>query len=207
MPRPSQKHKIMSAALSCFAEKGYDGTSNKDIAMASGTSEAALYRHFDSKEDLAKSLHVRCLNRLVGKMEETADSRQPILEKLRDIVTLMLDSYREETNAFRFVLLNVHEYMWKLPRKTRYPVDTVETLIKEGQRSGVVREGDTRILATVFLGCVLRPILASLAPPGFAPDLLRNRQHDETIEEAALASVKASSPSARRRREKKSRAL
>jgi len=189
MPRPSQKHKIMSAALSCFAEKGYDGASNKDIALASGTSEAALYRHFESKEDLARSLHINCLSRLISKMEEAAVSRRPTVEKLRDIATLMLDSYRKETSAFRFVLLNVDEYMWKLPTKTRYPVDTVETLIVEGQRSGVVREGDPRILASVFLGCILRPILASLAPPGFAPDLLRNREHDETIEEAAIASV------------------
>lgn len=191
MPRPSQKQKIMSAALSCFAEKGYDGASNKDIAMASGTSEAALYRHFESKEDLAKSLHMHYLNMLVSKIEETAVSRRPTLEKLRDIVTLMLDSYREETSAFRFVLLNVHEHMWKLPRKTRYPVDTIETLIVEGQRSGVVRGGDSRILASVFLGCILRPILASLAPPGFAPDLVKNRRHDKTIAEAAIAAVSA----------------
>ncbi len=191
MPRPSQKDKIMSAALSCFAEKGYDGARNKDIAIASGTSEAALYRHFESKEDLAKSLHMHYLNKLVSKMEAAAVSRRPTLEKLRDIVTLMLDSYRKETSAFRFVLLNVDEYMWKLPRKTRYPVDAIESLILEGQRSGVVRGGDSRILASVFLGCILRPILASLAPPGFAPDLVKNKGHDKTIAAAAIAAVSA----------------
>ena len=191
MPRPSQKNKIMSAALNCFADKGYDGTSNKDIAKVSGTSEAALYRHFESKEDLAKSLHMHCLNMLVSKMEEAAVSRRPTLEKLRDIVMLMLDSYRKETSAFRFVLLNVHEYMWKLPRRTRYTVDAIEKLIVEGQKSGVVRRGNSRILASVFLGCILRPILASLAPPGFAPDLVKTKEHDETIADAAIAAVSA----------------
>jgi AcrR family transcriptional regulator len=191
MPRPSQKNKIMLAALSCFAEKGYDGARNKDIAKASGTSEAALYRHFESKEDLARSLHLHYMNMLVDKIEEAAASHLPTLEKLRDIVTLMLNSYRRETSAFRFVLINVDEYMWKLPRKTRYPVDAIETLIIEGQRSGVVRGGDARILASVFLGCILRPILASLAPPGFAPDLAKTREHDNTIVDAAIAAVSA----------------
>ncbi len=194
MPRPSQKHKIMSAALSCFAEKGYVGASNKDIAMASGTSEAAMYRHFESKEDLAKSLHLHYLNILVERMEKVAALPRPTLEKLGDIVTLMLETYREETSAFRFVLLNVTEYTWKVPRKTRYPVDVIETLIAEGQRSGVVREGDSRILASVFLGCILRPILASLAPRGFAPDLVKNRRHDKTIAESAIAAVSVPRP-------------
>ena len=101
----------------------------------------------------------------------------------------MLAIYREETDAFRFALLNVYEYMPRVPHKTRYPIDIIERLIIEGQNSHVIRGGDSRILASIFLGAILRPAMASLAPPGFAPDLLRNREHDETIEEAAIAAV------------------
>ncbi|HLO13756.1 MAG TPA: helix-turn-helix domain-containing protein, partial [Anaerolineales bacterium] len=56
MPRPSQKEKIMEAALQCFARQGYAGTRIRDIAEAAEVSEAALYRHFASKEAVAQSL-------------------------------------------------------------------------------------------------------------------------------------------------------
>ncbi|HEX2909750.1 MAG TPA: TetR family transcriptional regulator, partial [Chloroflexia bacterium] len=34
MPRPSQENKILEAALYCFAQKGYDGTTIRHMAEA-----------------------------------------------------------------------------------------------------------------------------------------------------------------------------
>ncbi len=47
-----RKTAIALAALPVFAEKGFSGTTTKDLAKAAGVSEALLYRHFPSKEDL-----------------------------------------------------------------------------------------------------------------------------------------------------------
>jgi len=44
---------IVRVATSLFAAKGIDGTSMRDIADGAGVREAAIYRHFASKEDLA----------------------------------------------------------------------------------------------------------------------------------------------------------
>jgi len=56
MPRPSQEAKILDAALSCFAKLGYDATRIKHIAETADVSEAAIYRHYVSKEALAEAL-------------------------------------------------------------------------------------------------------------------------------------------------------
>ena len=45
---------IVRAATSLFAERGIDGTSMRDIAEAAGVREAAIYRHFAGKDDLAR---------------------------------------------------------------------------------------------------------------------------------------------------------
>jgi AcrR family transcriptional regulator len=47
----------MSAAISCFADKGYYETSMDDIVRAAGLSKGSLYWHFPSKRDLFRSLN------------------------------------------------------------------------------------------------------------------------------------------------------
>lgn len=43
---------ILIAATQVFAVKGFKGTTTKEIAKAAGVSEALLYRHFPSKENI-----------------------------------------------------------------------------------------------------------------------------------------------------------
>ncbi len=44
--------KIVQAAIDLFSRKGFDGTTTKEIAAASGITEALIFRHFESKQDL-----------------------------------------------------------------------------------------------------------------------------------------------------------
>ena len=46
------KEKILDAALVRFAENGYKGTNLRDLAAGMGLSKSALYRHYESKEDI-----------------------------------------------------------------------------------------------------------------------------------------------------------
>jgi len=49
---PATNDKILDAAILLFSERGYEGTSMKQIAQAVGLTESAIYRHFKGKEDL-----------------------------------------------------------------------------------------------------------------------------------------------------------
>ena len=46
------REKILDAALVSFAENGYKGTNLRDLAAGMELSKSALYRHFESKEDI-----------------------------------------------------------------------------------------------------------------------------------------------------------
>ena len=50
------KEKILDAALVSFAENGYKGTNLRDLAAGMGLSKSALYRHYESKEDIWNAL-------------------------------------------------------------------------------------------------------------------------------------------------------
>lgn len=44
--------RLLEAAVTAFAERGFHGTSTRDIASAAGMSPAAVYVHYRSKEEL-----------------------------------------------------------------------------------------------------------------------------------------------------------
>ena len=50
------KEKILDAALTLFAENGYDGTSVEQIANKVGIKAPSLYKHYKGKEDILNAL-------------------------------------------------------------------------------------------------------------------------------------------------------
>src|SRR5688572_516282 len=47
-----RRHQIVQVAMRLFSERGFRGTTTKEIAQAAGVSEAIIFRHFATKEDL-----------------------------------------------------------------------------------------------------------------------------------------------------------
>ncbi|KAA0018994.1 helix-turn-helix transcriptional regulator [Antrihabitans cavernicola] len=183
----------MRAALSRFAEQGYDGTRVRHIAERAGVSDAALYRHFPSVEALAQELFATWFGEFGTRLAD-AVAEGDTDDKLRAVVRTVLRFYREEPAAATFILLRQDSLMPALPAGSAYPLETVEAIIATGQQQGLIRNGQPNLLAAIFLGCVLRPIhLANFAAAG-AFDLLAETGHDTTIESAALAAVRQETP-------------
>jgi AcrR family transcriptional regulator len=57
--RGSTRERILDIALELFVAQGYDKTSLRDIAERLGTTKAALYYHFERKQDILLELHLR----------------------------------------------------------------------------------------------------------------------------------------------------
>ncbi|HEX4431936.1 MAG TPA: TetR/AcrR family transcriptional regulator [Frankiaceae bacterium] len=58
-PRGSTRERILDIALELFNEQGYDKTSLREIAERLQVTKAALYYHFERKEDILMQLHLR----------------------------------------------------------------------------------------------------------------------------------------------------
>ena len=87
---------ILHAALKQFAERGYAGTSIRDIAAASGLQHATLYSHYPSKEhvlaELARIGHEEHLRRLRSALlESQPDPRQQVVAYVTAHVRLHTD--------------------------------------------------------------------------------------------------------------------
>jgi AcrR family transcriptional regulator len=50
--KPESSRRILEAAIECFAARGYNATTTREIAKRAGMSPAAIYIHFSSKQAL-----------------------------------------------------------------------------------------------------------------------------------------------------------
>jgi AcrR family transcriptional regulator len=84
--------RIEAAALRCFADQGYGGTSIASIAGAAGTAPANVYRYFPSKEALFDAVvpadlparHDRLLDTRVAALAEGTADRSAAAAELLD---------------------------------------------------------------------------------------------------------------------------
>ncbi len=72
------RDRILSVALDLFTDEGYDKVSLREVAEKVGVSEAALYYHFSSKEEILKTLIEPLLS--VGKQLAEAMEERPSCE-------------------------------------------------------------------------------------------------------------------------------
>lgn len=188
-PRPSQRGAIMDAALGCFARNGYDATRVRDIAEAAGVSEGALYRHFASREDLARELHRWAMDTFSDELLAAAVADTPDAS-LRQMAARVLTLYRERPTAFVYALVQAPPAaVASMPDDRDLPVDIIARVIERARAQGRGRDGDPRVLAACFLGCLVQPIALSLSAPGCVWDILTDDEQDAPIVEAALGSV------------------
>jgi AcrR family transcriptional regulator len=79
---------VLDVALDMFAEKGFHGTSLKDIASVVGVRDSALYHYFASKEELLNAV----LAERIPKMDERR--RLTFEEPMRDLRAALQDATR-----------------------------------------------------------------------------------------------------------------
>src|SRR5271169_2411875 len=102
-PAPDTRQRILDVALDLFIEQGFDGTSLRQIAEQLGVTKAALYYHFESKDDILLALHMRI----------HAFGREALLRMTEGPVTLelwgeLLDGIVDQMLAQRKIFL-MHE--------------------------------------------------------------------------------------------------
>jgi len=206
---------ILDAALDLFAEKGYSGTSLRDVAATVGVRESALYNYFAGKEALFDAL-------LVAHQDSKAERLTPLAEApivdgrttLLQFAYATLDSFTQprEQKLFRILMsdgvrlakvgrINLYERMGHGRNRLH---DIMQRLIREGW----LRRTDVNMLSLAFVSPLviwrqLHAINADLPiirnPRAFA------RQHVELFL-AGAASASHATPKPSRRVEARRRA-
>lgn len=168
----STRESLIDAGLTLFSEKGFDGTSIKDVEAAVGLSpgRGSFYRHFESKEALMEAV----IHREADRMRAIRDMQQ------RAVAGTLGDARAERILEYRLALIGLQEVtplMLLLGREYgRFPelmAGMREMLVDESIRLSSMdlagSGGDSEARATVALSAVVGYHLARFyfgVPPG-----------------------------------------
>ena len=158
---PSPLPTPLAAALDCFAEQGYHGTSMRELAAATGLSVPGLYHHYRSKQDILMAL-------MVAVMEELLERSEAALASADDAPLARFDNLVESLLRFhmfrqREAFVASSETRSLEPANRRRYVDLrdrqqrmIDDVVAEGTASGVFATPypveAARNVATVCIG-------------------------------------------------------
>ena len=141
-PNPSvTKADLREAALTLFAERGYHGTSLKEIAQELGIRTPSLYNHMESKGSLLREIVLETLHYVVRDFERALAETSDPAERLRAATAVY--AYRHATHRREALVVNqeaVHldDPDWTVAQQTRRRHENgFRQLIIDGQRAGV----------------------------------------------------------------------
>src|SRR5712691_8919385 len=90
---------IIKAVQKVFAEKGFDGTTTRELAEAAGVSEALLYKHFPNKEALYLAMQLSCCTEQDLGRYERIGALEPSASTLVLLVHFLVSSIVDGSDA------------------------------------------------------------------------------------------------------------
>jgi AcrR family transcriptional regulator len=106
-PRGSTRERILDVSLDLFTERGYGDTSLREVADELGFTKAALYYHFEKKEDILLALHLRLHALGESALAQLAEVGQDAtVEDWRSVLDEFLDQVIQNRKLFLFHVRN-----------------------------------------------------------------------------------------------------
>jgi AcrR family transcriptional regulator len=127
---PEGYRRMFLAAIETFSERGFHGTSTRDIAARAGMSPAALYVHFGSKEEVLYRIATSGLDITLEVMAGAEATATAPADRLRAVVRAVTAWHAHHSAAARVIL-------YELEALT--PEHLAEVLVKEREIDQIVR--------------------------------------------------------------------
>jgi TetR/AcrR family transcriptional regulator, cholesterol catabolism regulator len=105
----SRRQQLLRASAKLFREKGYDGTSVRDIAQATGLQSGSWVYHFPTKQEILVAVMEEGLNDALARIEAIARRDLAPRRKFEALVRAHLDTILEPGQDFIPVVL----YEWR----------------------------------------------------------------------------------------------
>ena len=155
-PGVERRAQIVDETLRLVAEHGLAGASMSRIAEAVGISNAALYRHFDSREDILIAAHDVLMDRIFTWLKS---SRTPsVLDRLREMGESHASLFSKDIEGFNAPMFQFISWIPKarvhdhVVRRRMEMLRWYADLVEEGKAQGTIR-GDIEtdlIVAELF---------------------------------------------------------
>ena len=149
----------MEAAEKLFGEKGFEGSSVRDIAEEANINIAMISYYFGSKEKLLEALFTYRGENTIRKLESMLTNPEQLpLEKVNQLINYFIDKFYDQQYFHKIMMreqvANQHTAITKLiTHFKKNNQQLVKELIYEGQKKGVFRKNiDIPIMMATLTG-------------------------------------------------------
>ncbi|MGA9998362.1 MAG: TetR/AcrR family transcriptional regulator [Pyrinomonadaceae bacterium] len=163
MAGEERRLQILRVAMSLFSQRGFRGTTTKEIAQAAGVSEAMVFRHFATKEELYAAIldYKACAGGMGDPCQLLSDAilRKDDRAVFGGLAMALMRHHETDTEFLRLLThaaLEEHkltEMFWE--RNVRQLYEFLGSYIRERQRDGVFRNIEPAVTVRAFLGMVI----------------------------------------------------
>jgi AcrR family transcriptional regulator len=158
MKKHEMKELILKEAIHCFFKDGYEKASMREIASRVGITQAAIYHHFSSKQEILYQLVDRTNNKLLSVFTDClASSKEPI-EKLKDMIcsqVLLMKTNIEEVKILvedkKFLEGNLRKLV---KEKERFLFNLYRRHLEEPANSGKLKDIDPTVATFGIIGMI-----------------------------------------------------
>jgi len=163
MAGEERRLQILKVAVRLFSQKGFRGTTTKEIANEAGVSEAMVFRHFANKDELYNAIldHKACsgdtLNpeQIVAEAVAEKDDRA-VFERL---ALAALEHHERDPEFQRLLLysaLEGHELAEMFFEKfVKRVYELLGNYVRERQRDGAIRKIEPALIVRTFVGMIV----------------------------------------------------
>lgn len=164
------RHRLITEATRQFVERGFAGTSMREIADACGVTKAALYYHYPSKADLLLDIVGSYLDAMADAVAQGRAAHPTAAEQLSDIIGRLFAFPSEGRGVIRLALHDLRH----LPESARATFGTayherflqpLADTVRAGTASGEFGEHDPTTVVWIILG-MLYPFLSHRSEEG-----------------------------------------
>jgi len=163
MAGEERRMQILRLAVSLFSQRGFSGTTTREIAQAAGVSEAMVFRHFATKEELYSAIldHKAFSDSAFDPREVVAQAVQQRDDHavFEGLAFSALEHHECDTEFHRLLLhaaLERHELaemFWE--RNVRPLYEFLGGYIRQRQRDGAMIDIDPAVVVRAFVGMVI----------------------------------------------------
>jgi AcrR family transcriptional regulator len=169
MTGENRKLQILREAMSLFSQRGFQGTTTKEIAAAAGVSEAMLFKHFATKQELYSAIldHKACLHDEMDPSQIVAEAvaRKDDRAVFEGLALHALEQHECDPEFQRLLLhsaLEEHQLAQMFWEKFVLRVyKFLGGYIRERQRDGALIEIDPRVVVRGFIGMIVHHSLVN----------------------------------------------
>jgi TetR/AcrR family transcriptional regulator len=163
MTAGDRRLQILRVAVSLFSQRGFGGTTTREIAQAAGVSEAMVFRHFANKQELYTAIldHKACSGDSMNPEQMVAEAlTQKDDRAVFEQLALGALNHHETDPEFQRLLLHSalegHELAEMFFEKFILRVyELLGGYITERQRDGAMRTIDPLIVVRSFIGMII----------------------------------------------------